>query len=366
MLQNLRRNKPLPPVALQFSGGEPTLRDDLPDLVRRAKELGFEHIEVNTNGLRISNNGEYLKSLMRAGVDTFYLQFDGLDDEVYKATRGLPLIDTKLRAIEVARRAGLDSIMLVPTLIRGVNDHQIGDMIRFAAKNHDVIRGINFQPVSICGRIDSSKLKEMRFTITDLTQMVESQTGGEVKASDFFPVPVVVPVAKAVGALKGRQYSEFTAHQHCGVATFISAGSNKIIPITRYINVDKFMESIKDVYMLASRGKRLRAKLKLAMSSRYAKVGFLKGLLSSVLRSGTYEDLGRLMRKMILIGAMHFMDPYNFDLARVQRCCIHYAIPDGRIIPFCSMNSIHRTEVEQEFAVPISEWKREYRANKER
>ena len=266
-------------------------------------------------------------------------------------------MDVKLKAIENAREAGLDSMMLVPTLIRGVNDHQIGDMIRFAVKNRDVIRGINFQPVSFSGRIDRSKLKEMRFTLSDLTRDAETQTAGEIKASDFYPVPVVVPVAKAVGSLKNRRYSEFTAHQHCGIATFVTAEQDKIVPITRHADVDKFMESLKGVYKLASEGKKTRAKLKLMMATRHVRAGLMKQMLGNVLTRGTYTDLGKFVRKLVLVSAMHFMDPYNFDLARVQRCCIHYATPDGRIIPFCTMNNIHRPEVEKKFSAPISEWK---------
>jgi hypothetical protein len=357
MLQNLRNNRPIPPVALQFSGGEPTLREDLPELVSRAKELGFEHVEVNTNGLRISKSAEYIKLLMEAGVDTFYLQFDGLDDSVFMKTRGVPLMDVKLKAIEMARKAGLDSMVLVPTLVKGVNGHQVGDIIRFALKNRDVIRGVNFQPVSICGRIDKSKLREMRITITDLMAMAEEQTGGQLRASDFYPVPSVVPVSKAVGSLKNRLYSEFTAHQHCGVGTFIMEEDGKIVPITRYADVDKFMASLKQVYKLSSEGKKTRAKLKLVAATRHVRAGLMKQLLGNVLTRGTYTDLGKFMRKIVLVSAMHFMDPYNFDLARVQRCCIHYATPDGRIIPFCTMNNIHRPEVEKKFSVPISEWK---------
>jgi len=57
---------------------------------------------------------------------------------------------------------------------------------------------------------------------------------------------------------------------------------------------------------------------------------------------------------MMMIGSMHFMDPYNFDLERVQRCIIHYATPDGRLIPFCTMNTIHRREIERQFAQKIT------------
>lgn len=356
MLRNLRRNEPMAPTAIQFSGGEPTIRKDLPELAQKAKALGFDHVEVNTNGIKISQSADYIRQLMEAGVDTFYLQFDGLDDEVYRKTRGIQLLDVKMKAIENARKAGLDSMVLVPTLVRGVNDHQIGDLIHFAVKNHDVIRGLNFQPVSICGRIDRSKLSEMRITISDFLRLAEQQTNGELKASDFYPVPTVVPVAKAVGSIKGRRYSEFTAHQHCGAATFIVVENGKITPITRFVDVEKFMNSMRRVHELALKGKKTQARIQMMSSMRYVGLGALRSIMTGVLTSGTYDALGKMMRKMVMISSMHFMDPYNFDLQRVQRCCIHYAVPDGRIIPFCTMNSIHRPEIEKKFSIPTSEF----------
>jgi len=52
---------------------------------------------------------------------------------------------------------------------------------------------------------------------------------------------------------------------------------------------------------------------------------------------------------------LSFMDGYNFDLKRIQKCGKHYAVPDGRIIPFCTMNIMHRQEVERKFAKKIAE-----------
>jgi uncharacterized radical SAM superfamily Fe-S cluster-containing enzyme len=357
MLKNFRSNRPFAPEAIQFSGGEPTVREDLPELIRMAKDVGFDHVEVNTNGLRAAQSVEYMRKLMEAGMDTFYLQFDGLSDEIYRITRGCDLLQIKLKVIENARKVGLDSVVLVPTLIRGVNDHQVGDIINFAVENFDVIRGVNFQPVSVCGRIDRDKLGEMRITIPDFMKLCEDQTKGEIKVSDFYTVPTVVPLSKAVGAMKGRKYSEFTVHPHCGVATFIFKEGDKITPITRYANVEKFMLAMERVYEDASEKKRMKAKMRLLSAMRYVKFGILRDLMSSILRTGSYDSLGKLMRRMLLIGCMHFMDPYNFDLERVQRCCIHYGVPDGRIIPFCSMNSIHREAIERQFSVPLEEWK---------
>ncbi len=357
MLKNLHDNKPVPATALQFSGGEPTIRNELFDFIRKAKEVGFKHVEVNTNGVRIAQDIEYAKKLKDAGVSTIYLQFDGLTSDVYKFIRGLDLLEIKMKAIENLRQAGYTSIVLVVTLVKGVNDHQLGDIIKFAAKNFDVIRCVNVQPVSLCGRLPQQEREKMRITITDFMRLVEEQTSGEIKTSDFYPVPVVVPVSKAVGALKDKRYVEFTTHPHCGMATFVFIEKGKMIPITRYGNIEKFVESLRQVYTDATKGDKSKAKIRLAGAVRHIKFSFLRKYVFKVLSKGDYSSLGDFARSALMISSMHFMDPYNFDVERVQRCGIHYAIPDGRIIPFCTMNSIHRSKVEKELGVPIKEWK---------
>jgi 7,8-dihydro-6-hydroxymethylpterin dimethyltransferase len=361
MLENLRANKPVPVQALQFSGGEPTIRKDLPAMIRKAKELGINHVEVNSNGLRFAEDVEYCKELKTAGVSTIYLQFDGLTSDVYKYIRGVDLLDIKMKAIENLRQAGWNSIVLVVTLVKGVNDKQVGDIINFAAKNSDVVRCINVQPVSLCGRLPVNEREKMRITITDFMHEVEQQTNGVIKTSDFYPVPIVVPVSKAVGAIKDKHYIEFTAHPHCGMATFVFIENGKITPITRYGNIEKFVATLQSVYNDAAKGNKSKAKLRLVGASRHIKFSFLRKYVLKVLLNGDYKSLGDFARSAILISSMHFMDPYNYDIERVQRCVIHYAVPDGRIIPFCTMNSIHRTEVEKKFGIPIKEWQSKHK-----
>jgi len=356
MLENLRKNDPVPATALQFSGGEPTIRNDLFELIRMTKELGFRHVEVNTNGLRLAQSVDYCSGLKEAGMSTVYLQFDGLTSEVSKVIRGIDLLDIKMKAIENCRRAGINSMVLVVTLIKGVNDNQLGDIIRFAIQNFDVIRCVNVQPVSLCGRLPQTEREKMRITIPDFMRSVEEQTNGKIKVTDFYPVPIVVPVSKAVGALRDKRYVEFTAHPHCGVATYIFIENGEIIPITRYAKIDKFVEAVKKVYDDASKGSKSKAKLRLVGALRHIKFSFLRKYVWRVIKDGSYEALGDLQRGLIMLSAMHFMDPYNFDLERVQRCVIHYAVPDGRIIPFCTMNSIHRPEVERKLGMSIRDW----------
>jgi len=352
MIDNLASNKPVSVKALQLSGGEPTLRDDLPEMVSYAHEAGIHHVEVNTNGIRIANDSAYLQRLISTDVSSFYLQFDGVTPEPYKTTRGLDLLPTKMKALQNLKAAGHDSTILVVTLVKGINDNQVGQIIDFAAQNHDIIRCVNVQPVSVTGRIDRNKLAEYRITIPDFMTLVEEQTNGQIRRNDFFPVPSVVPFAKALGALKGKRFPEFTMHEHCGMATFVFVEDGKITPITRYANMDGFMHSMNRVAELASAGHKLRANIEMILSLRHLKLKVLGPLIGGVIKEGSYEAMGRLMRRIIMIGAMHFMDPYNFDLERVERCGIHYAVPDGRIIPFCTMNSLHREKIEKQFAKP--------------
>jgi uncharacterized radical SAM superfamily Fe-S cluster-containing enzyme len=263
----------------------------------------------------------------------------------------------KMRAIENLRQAGFDSVVLVVTLVKDINDSQLGDIVNFAAKNFDVIRCVNVQPVSLCGRLPPQEREKMRITIPDFMRLVEEQTKGDIKVADFYPVPVVVPVSKAVGALKDKRYVEFTAHPHCGMATFVLVENGKVVPVTRYGNVEKFRNALQKVYEDATKGKKSKAKIRLVGAARHMKFGFLRKYVLGVLMSGDYKSLGNFARRFLMVSSMHFMDPYNFDLERVQRCVIHYAVPDGRIIPFCTMNSIHRPDVEKTLGVPLKEWK---------
>ncbi|MEM3522066.1 MAG: radical SAM protein, partial [Candidatus Bathyarchaeia archaeon] len=347
IMKNFMENSPVKPPALQLSGGEPTVRDDLPSIVSMAKELGFRHVEVNTNGIRFANDIDFFKKVKEAGMDTIYLQFDGLEDKIYKESRGVPLLNVKLKVIENARKLGFDSIVLVVTLVKGVNDSQLGRIIEFALENSDVIRCVNVQPVSITGRIDKKSREAMRINTSDFMELVEKQTNGLITIEDFRPVPSVVPISRAIGALKNKNYVEFTTSPFCGVATFLLKDKNgKWVPITRLADVDKFFETMEKVYESIKNGKRIKASLRLISALMYIKLSLLKSLVWTVLKEGSYEALGKFMRNVVMIGCMHFMDPYNFDLQRMERCVIHYGLPDGTIRPFCSYNSIHRPLVE--------------------
>ncbi|MCF4114576.1 radical SAM protein [Dethiosulfovibrio acidaminovorans] len=162
---------------LQLSGGEPTVRDDLPYLVERARSMGFDFVQLNSNGLRISRDLPYLKKLARAGLDSVYLQFDGVDDSVHRTMRGRPMAEIKSKALENCSRTGVAAI-LVATLVPGRNLDQIGKIIRYGLSRVPTVRGVHLQPVSYFGRIPYIPKDEDRVTLPEVLELVESQTDG--------------------------------------------------------------------------------------------------------------------------------------------------------------------------------------------
>ncbi|OKY77172.1 MAG: 7,8-dihydro-6-hydroxymethylpterin dimethyltransferase [Candidatus Methanohalarchaeum thermophilum] len=371
MLKLLRKEKPIKTPAVQFSGGEPTLRDDLLDIIEKAKDLGFLQIQIATNGIKLGKNKELSQDLIDAGLNTVYLHFDGTEEDVE------PFIETKKQAIENCREAGL-GIVLVPTIIKGQNEDEIGKIVDFAAENIDIIRGVNFQPIAFTGAAQKSQEErlEERFTIPDLAEELEKSTEGEILKDDLYPVPSVIPISKAVEALTDDPQIEFSCHPNCGAATYVFLTEDGYKPINRFIDVDKFFKTLENLSEDLESGFLHRVSERLGKSRAIAKA--LRRLnksinyekqpedlelgkkIKKIIKDHNYDALGDFHLDTLFIGSMHFQDSYNYDLERLKRCVIHYATPDGRIIPFCAYNSgpTYREEIEKKFSVPVEEWEK--------
>jgi len=315
-------------AGLQFSGGEPTLREDLPELISYARKK-FDHVEVDTNGLKMAQSEEYCKEIESAGTSVVYLQFDGVTEAPYEKLRGQKLLEVKKKAIQNHRKAGpKPAIVLVPTIVKGVNDNQIGAIIKFAIENSDIIRGVNFQPVSFCGR--TSYNENERITVSDVISKIEEQTVF-LRKDDFFPPSLMSVLLGTLGK------SEVGCHFSCGAFSYLVIEKNgkageKVEPITKYVDMERLAAAYK-------KGK----KIPVFAALRSIRPGFLKEFFIGFVKSHSYWDLSDLHFNLLFIGSMHFMDPYNFDLERVKRCVIHYGLLDGRIVSFCSYNNIHRS-----------------------
>lgn len=394
MLEMLRSEEPIKCTAVQFSGGEPTIYPRFIDVIRKAKELGFAQIQAATNGIEFAKRPELLQEAQDAGLNTIYLSFDGVSDDIYLQARDRKMMDVKLKVLENLRKMEKHpSVVLVPTVVRGVNDHQIGDIIRFAMDNSDVIRAVNFQPVAFTGRITKEDLTKGRFTLPDLIKEEGKQTGFTTR-DDWFPVPVVAPISKLASLLMGENKVTFTTHPHCGIATYLFRdGSGKVTPMTRFIDAERlsreFFEiaeemeitrAFKDMrigpdHSNVKARRRVRALGRVSVLLRILKLvneciyedklpeGVTKKqfltLMRSIMSDKSKETLAAFSWGMMMIGGMHFQDNYNYDVERVRRCGVHYATPDLRVIPFCAYNGgpEYRAQVESKFSVPLAEWK---------
>jgi len=293
---------------VQLSGGEPTVRDDLPDLIRLGKAKGFPFIQLNTNGLRIGREQGYAEALAEAGLNSVFLQFDGTGDPIYSNLRGRPLFDTKLAAIEALSRAGI-GIVLVPTVVPGVNDHDLGAILRLAAEKSPAVRGVHFQPVSYFGRYPEPPADGQRITLPELMRLLEAQTDGAVRARDFLP--------------PGCEHSHCSFHANYVVAedgalSKLSAGGSCgcTPPRPASEGADKAKAFVKRQWAAAPD----------------------KTLPMADAPDALDAFISRAATHTLAVSAMAFQDAWTLDLERLKGCCIHVVSPDGRLIPFCAYN----------------------------
>ena len=298
------------PFNIQLSGGEPTMRDDLPEIIRLGRSKGFTFFQLNTNGIRLADSPSYAKELKEAGLNTVFLQFDGLSDKTYEILRGRPLLDEKLMAIHNCSAAGL-GVVLVPVIAPEVNDHEIGRILHFALNNLPAVRGVHFQPISYFGRCDL-KAPQMRITIPKMLKLIEDQTGGLMKAVDFGSGGAENPycsfhasyMKRRDGSLKALAQKDsqcccttsddsrnFVANQWTGIekkSTSCCCGSSSAEGITEWSSFDEFLEQA---------------------------------------RTNTFT-----------VSGMIFQDAFNLDLDRLKRCYICEVDSRYGMVPFCAYN----------------------------
>jgi uncharacterized radical SAM superfamily Fe-S cluster-containing enzyme len=213
----------------------------------------------------------------------------------------------------------------------------------------------------MAGRMDRNRIREVRITNADVVNGVEEQTGGQIRASDFYPIPVEVPLAAYIELVRGKKehYDRFSTHSQCGRATlvYVNKDDGKVTfdPVTRHMNPEKLYQSLDR----ASRSGRFVGTLRgLYGVLRHTDMRIKRDMIGPILMRGNYQGTGEFMRKVLMIGDMHFMDGYNFDFQRVHKCAIHYLVPDekrgARVVPFCTMNNFHRPQIERMLAVPLA------------
>lgn len=318
---------------LQLSGGEPSLRDDLPELAAYARERGCPAVQINTNGLRLASDPDYVRRLAEAGLDIVFLQFDGVTDEVYRTLRGRELLDIKLRAIENCGRERI-GVTLVPTVVRGVNDKSLGEIIRLGASLSPAVRGVHFQPVSHFGRYPAAPGDDMRYTLDELIDGICRQTG--LPEDCFQPSCCDHPLC-------GFHVSALAEPCCCGDAAPAPAepcccGVTPLPPAPPTPRKGQSAAEENRNYVI----RRWRRSLSPEEEA--------PGSMSM----GDAQDLDSFLRlvrtRSFTLTAMAFQDAWNLDIERLRSCSLH-VYSEGKVKPFCA-NYLTAARTESEVPAP--------------
>lgn len=314
-------------VHIQLSGGEPTVRDDLPGIIRHIRGRGFDFVQLNTNGVRLAQDPAYLEAIAEAGLDCVFLQFDGVTDEVYRTIRGARLMRLKEQMIENCRRVGV-GVVLTPTLVPGVNTDQIGAILDFARERIPTVRAVHFQPVSYFGRTPAKGAQAPRITLPEVMRAIVAHSGGSVTMADFRPGSAENP------------YCSFSAR-----FTIASDGRMTAIRDARpsCCGVDPAPHAAQHIAVQQGECAPPAPSLDVARERRYVAgqwsgtgVGTAPGNKTDGLDA--FDAFLASRERTLGISGMAFQDAWTFDVERVRQCHIHIMAPDNRVIPFCAYN----------------------------
>lgn len=356
------------PCNIQISGGEPTLRDDLPDIIALGHEVGFRFIQLNTNGIQLSRNSQYLEALKRAGLSSVFLQFDGTEPEIYQKLRGVNLLEQKLETIRRCGELGI-GVVLVPTVVAGVNDHNLGATIELALQHLPYVRGVHFQPASYFGRVPQAPSDEMRITMSEVMSRVEEQTQGKMKIENFRPPGCENELCSFHGNFiltEDGTLLPTTRHQAsvtcCGPVEHADEGARKA---KKFVASHWSMTELsvgqtgptwqKESFEPTGCGCVTRSNQSTACCSSSSQAeetanrcGCESGLSTGhdgwFSKSATNVEsldmfLERAETHTLTVSGMAFQDAWNVDLERLKDCCIHtVAAADGKLVPFCAYN----------------------------
>jgi uncharacterized radical SAM superfamily Fe-S cluster-containing enzyme len=309
------------PEVVQFSGGEPSIHPKIIPMMKAAFARGIKNVMLNTNGKRIAHDDAFLAELAEV-KPAIYFQFDGFDSETYRLLRGEPdILEEKIRALDRLASIGCP-VVLVPAIERSVNEHEIGRLVKFGLE-HPAVFGVNFQPAFHAGRHGAHDPLQ-RLTIPDVLKLMEAQTGGLFKVSDFVPVPCCFPT--------------------CNSVTYAYVDGDTVLPLTRVLNVEDYLDYITN-RILPDPGGELKTALESLWSSS-AVPGSGKAAQSFALSCAACGlpdgglDLGALAERIFMVMLQDFLDPWTFNQKSLMKCCKEILLPDGKQIPFCAYNNV--------------------------
>ena len=372
LLDNAVSIKPKRQMSVQFSGGEPTLSPYFLDAVAYARKVGYTSVQAATNGIEFAKSKEFCRQAAEAGLRYVYLQFDGIGNAANAHRKVGNLFDVKLKAIENLHSSGVD-IVPVTTIVNGINNEQVGRIIKFALDNPRTIAFCSFQPVSFTGRdeaVSDERRTAQRYTLSHLAHDVKNQVGIGEPVRDWFPLSFISTFSAFSDHVHGPQadWGQLSCgcHPNCGVGmgVLIDKETKEAVPMTAFLDANRWAKDISAITDAApgktwsSIGMALsvmrnydpfktpRNFTVFEMLKKFDKTfGVSKkaqtGAYGKVTADRTLEDIEKRRKdrwNVLFIAGMWFQDLYNYDFRRTEQCIIPYATQEGEV-SFCAYNT---------------------------
>jgi hypothetical protein len=352
--------KPRRQLSVQFSGGEPTLSPFFLEAARYAREVGYFCVQCASNGIRFAQEPEFCHAAKEAGLRLVYLQFDGVSNEAHHHRKVGNLFDVKLRAIDNLHKAGID-VVLVVTVVNGVNNDQVGPIVKFAIDNADKVTVVSFQPVSFTGRdedvTDERRARE-RYTLSHLAHDLKSQLGVTEPLRDWFPLSAMNPFSDVVDILldPSEKFGSLNCgcHPNCGIGTvlLVHKKTKQMVPVSSFVDVEQLLRDIQGIADAGHGRVTTLSRVALALLRNYrpehAPVGYgfpelLRQVLSQTGANSksigqTEGDATSFEWRFLFVAGMWFQDLFNYDFRRTEMCIIPYGTQEGEI-SFCAYNT---------------------------
>ena len=333
---------------VNFTGGEPTLHPNFLEFLEMARDAGVRRVSICSNGIKLAKDEALVERLAELGARVA-LSFDSFEEKADYLMQGAHLLRIKKQVMDLLEKHDVD-VTLIPVMTKGLNDHEIGEIIRYALGKRNV-RHLEVHTITYTGQSGVNFDRSGRISMHEVLQQIEATTDGLLGPNDFVPSPCAHPLCYQIAYL------------------ITDPDGGPPVPLTRIIDSETIYECMSDTLYLEP-SPTLETAFQEAINRLWAEdeegnkelLSTLKKMILEMFpgdRALTREESLRISERWAKAIYIHsHMDEETFDAERIVQCCDSNYYADGSSIPVCSYNVLYRETEEHFMMKPVARVKR--------